>query len=104
MENPQNISILAACSGNSTVKEVYCEARNYCSKMSAVAGASTSVAVPKTNDDFIKNVFYEDIAGLLRQCNHRTPPKQPAVYANAASSTSRKRMTPAELAKKNSKC
>ena len=76
MEDAQKISILAVCSGYSTVKQE-----------SAVEGASISVAAPLTNDDFIKYAFYEDIAGLLSQCKHRTAPRQHAVYVNAASST-----------------
>ena len=81
VDNSQKISILAACNGNSKVKQE-----------EASASASTSTSTGKTNDDFIKGVFYEDIAGLLRQCKSKPTSRPPGIPANTA--TPRPSLTP----------
>ena len=96
VDNAQKVSILAACNSSTKVKQE--------------ASASTdqtvlpSGATPKTNDDFIKGVFYEDIAGLLRQCKSKQPARSVGISGNSVST--RPKLTPEQLAKKklNSRC
>lgn len=59
--------------------------------------------VPKWNDDYFNNVYYEYIAGLLRQRKSRltAPTTINANSINANANSFRKRLTPVELAKKN---
>ena len=69
------------------------------------AGASAK-SMSRTNDYFVKRVFYEDIAELPRQCKFMPGPGRYVVIANAALSKSRESLTPEQIAKKklNSEC
>ena len=96
VDNAQKFSILAACNSSTKVKQ------------EASVGIGEAVlpfgAISKTNDDFTKGVFYEDIASLLRQCKSRQPPRSVGISGNSV--FTRPKLTPEQLAKKklNSRC
>ena len=83
-DNAQKVSILAACNSSTKVKQ------------EASEGIDETVlpfgAIPKTNDDFIKGVFYEDIASLLLQCKSKQPPRSGGISGHSVST--RPKLTP----------